>query len=157
MSNTGKPFEQTTMKILKELATKHPMKVHRFADSHAARNIMTSAPGDFLVVKSGVPILMEVKSSEQEGVSFGSRFRSMVTSSQYAEARLWIRAGGVSMFMFHNIHDDAYEVYSGADLVEVYSQKRVKIDPVFPTAYGKLEYKLLLMDALMIPRGDDHG
>lgn len=148
MANIGKALQSTTMSALKSLASRIPLYVHRLEDTHAARNFLPTTPGDFLVVYNGIAYLIECKSSEQEDVDFGSRFRSLVPNTQIASARLWIRAGGESLFLFHSIPHDLYAVYAGKVVVSMYQNKRQRIDPLLGPIIGKSGLEDMLLNTL---------
>lgn len=95
-----KRFEEDTATYLSKQAATRPLLVHRFYDSRSAGTILPAQPADFLVIHQGIPILVELKSSEVHD-SLRACFSSAVTKQQLAQHRIWRRAGARCWFLFY--------------------------------------------------------
>lgn len=111
-ANDGKYLEEATRNAIQELSKKHPVKIERIEDAKTFGRATTNKEADFKGCSKGIPWLIECKSSDIEK-SLRSCLSSTVKATQTAHHRLWHRAGGRSMFIFHSNAYDTLEIWDG--------------------------------------------
>lgn len=127
-SHKWKVFEDRTHEYLKKRAETAPLVVHRFYDTRSAGDFLPSQPGDFLVIYRGVPILLELKSSDKHA-SLRACFSNNVSSGQLAQHRIWSRAEVATWFLFQGRDADfPYELWPGYHLVHTSTVPRARLD-----------------------------
>ena len=113
----GRWFEKTKVKpALDELQATHNLYYHGFTDTHAAGAFVNNAPGDFLVVLEGVPILIECKASNVHE-TLRSCLADAVENHQVGTHKLFIRAMGASLFMFYSDATALVEFWPGVAVI----------------------------------------
>ena len=98
--NRGTHFQDVFQEALKEMAVHLPCLWHRLADTKAARNYVREQPGDFMLL-AGVAHLFELKSSDS-GRTLKQMLNTQGGRRQVAQARKWLRAGGMAWFLYLN-------------------------------------------------------
>ena len=111
-SNDGKYLENKVRDALKELSKTLPVKIDRIDDAKSAGRFTTNKAGDFMGCAGGTPWLLECKSSDMEE-TLRSCLSGTVKDTQVAHHRLWARAGGKSVFVFHSNAYDRLEIWDG--------------------------------------------
>lgn len=105
-----KQLEEDVTNLMRGRAEKEPMIYHRFYDTAAAGAFLPAQPGDHLVIRKGVPIVIETKFSSRY-VSLVSIFSKVPTDQQLAFARLWSRALAYYLIVFQGTA--GYELWDG--------------------------------------------
>ena len=137
-SRKWKVFEDRTHEYLKKRAETSLLVVHRFYDTRSAGDFLPSQPGDFLVVYSGVPILLELKASDKHA-SLRACFSNNVSSGQLAQHRIWGRAKVATWFLFHGKGADfPYELWPGYHLVYTSDIPRARLETQFKRSFWSL-------------------
>ena len=112
----GKQFEEKIRAALKEIQRKKGIFYHRLKDTTAARNIVGSAPADFLVAMAGQAQLWEAKASEIHG-SLTSCLSNMVSDHQVGVHQLWMMNGCTAFFIFYSDLTAQVEVWHSDDVI----------------------------------------
>lgn len=121
--NTGKVLEKNIGKALTSLLGKEAV-AFRLHDTKTAAFFVPPAPADFAgVFKGGIPLLLEAKSSDENLSFLGCNVKKYVKPTQYAYHKLWLKMGGVSIFMFHSILTDQVEYWNGEVILEAYRNR----------------------------------
>lgn len=123
-TDVGYEFEEILRKLMDELRQTRPFFYHRFPDTRSASRgkratFLSPQPSDFLIRVKAESYLLELKASERY-TSLTSCLKSSVRNTQAALTKLWIRAGGSSLFLFRSCQDDMVEAWDGKDVVEAY-------------------------------------
>jgi hypothetical protein len=116
--NDGSTLENATWKALASIQENDGGFAYRFADSKAAGNLIGAAPGDYLLVLNGRAVLIECKSTVS-----GTTLRSLIKGSQVgkrqlAKHRLWLRGGGVSLYLHYDLAGGVLSAYEGEVVVD---------------------------------------
>lgn len=118
MANNGKKSEETVRVILKGYQEKFPAFFTRLYDSTTARGgFVPPQVADFLGVFEGIPYAIEVKSSEKHN-SLRDVPKGYIRASQIVGGRIFIRAGGKGLFIFHGLRRDVWEVWDTAQVID---------------------------------------
>lgn len=113
----GRWFEKNKVKpALDELQERNRLYYHGFTDTHAAGAYVNNAPGDFLVVLDGVPILIECKASNVHE-TLRSCLSDAVENHQVGTHKLFMRALGASLFLFYSDATALVEFWPGEAVV----------------------------------------
>lgn len=111
--NDGKAPEEKVREALVALQEKEPVFFFRLYDSTSAQGASIPAQiSDFFLTYRGLSISLEVKSSEKH-TSLADCPKSYIRKTQVAKSRLLYRAGGSSLYVFHSLADDVFEVWDG--------------------------------------------
>jgi len=113
--NDGKLLETAMQKALTDYCQTHPVLFHRFYDTHAARNWLPAQPGDFLLVVQGRAILIECKSTIT-GAHLNKLARG--NAAQIGKHKLWLRAGGLSRYVYLNIQTNELILVDGRNITD---------------------------------------
>lgn len=117
MANNGKKSEETVRVILKGYQEKFPAFFTRLYDSTTARGgFVPPQVADFLGVFEGIPYAIEVKSSEKHN-SLRDVPKGYIRASQIVGGRIFIRAGGKGLFIFHSLTGDIWEAWDTQDII----------------------------------------
>ncbi len=120
-------FEDKFFKALKELlASKAPVKPVRLYDSKAAQAFLPAQPGDFILAMAGEGVLAELKASHQKQ-SLAIEYKKSIRPSQIGGARLWIRTGCPSIFVFCGVDSGVLELWDGSAIVEAWMGVKRKL------------------------------
>lgn len=115
--NIGKWFETSlVMPAFAGLARQIGLYYHRFLDTHAAGSHVPNAPGDYYAMLRGMPILVECKASIKH-MSLKGCLADAVEDHQVGTHRLWIKAGGVSLFLFYSDQTRLIEFWRGETVI----------------------------------------
>lgn len=149
MANDGKKSEEIVRVILKSYQEKHPAFFTRLYDATTARGAYVPPQvADFLGVFDGTPLAIEVKSSEKH-TSLGSVPKTYIQPSQVAGGRIFVRAGGKGLFIFHSLKDDFYELWDTSDVISwVLSGRRLESDQRLLRVKGKTALKIKLLEKI---------
>jgi hypothetical protein len=117
-TDIGKWFEKSVvLPALALLAKKTGLFYHRFLDTRAAGSHVPNAPADFYAMLNGMPILLECKASVHD-MSLRSCLSNAVDPHQLGTHQLWVKAGGVSLFLFYSDQTRLIEFWRGESVVE---------------------------------------
>lgn len=139
INNDGKSAEEIVRKALLLMQEKRRATFVRLYDTTSAGNFLPGQPGDFILHVEGVGCLLEVKSSSKHPSLNSVTLRDTFSIEQIKGARLWLRAGAVSLCLFHRVGTKTVEVWGMQDVVGAYlsppRQRKLKGDPlaVLPT------------------------
>jgi hypothetical protein len=141
--NDGKVLEDATWKALQNIHQTHGAFVHRFLDTKAARTLVAATPGDYLMIRNGIPVLIECKST-----SLGTPLKQMIRKSsvskrQMARHRMWIKAEGASIYLHFNLKTGVLNAYKGQDVVDAVLSISNVLDPWWSGRLEDLEIFLL--------------
>ena len=143
----GTQFQEDVQSTLDTLKRTGRLRYTRLYDTKSARNrYMPPQPGDFIVASLGYGHLLECKASEVHD-SLKDGLKQLVKSHQAAEARLWIRTGNPSWFLFYSQPKQTLEVWMGAEIGEAYVGQRKLQQPYLQVSSASL---LELMQTLFI-------
>jgi hypothetical protein len=120
MSSTGKPLEEKIQEAGKLLQENHPAFLDRIYDTTSAGSLLPPRPGDFYLLLQGTMFLIEAKSSEKHRSFMECSLKKMIRPTQIACHRLWMRAGGQSLFIFHYTAGERVEFWDGKVVVDAY-------------------------------------
>ncbi len=125
MANDGKVAEEAVQEVLENLKRYYRAHFLRLYDSRSAGagkggNFIPKQPSDYVFMRGGRGWLLEVKSSEKHQSFKQCSLKNYVSSEQIAGARTWVRAGGLSMFVFLSIPRNTFEIWEGMDVIEAY-------------------------------------
>lgn len=151
MTNNGKKSEEIVRVILKGFQEKQGAYFTRLYDSTTAKGgYVPPQAGDFMGVFEGYAYVIEVKSS-QKHESMMAVPRGYIRASQVLGARLWIRAGGRGLFIFHSLSGDVFEVWDSAHIVAwVLGGTRVVKEQRLLVAVGKKSFENKLLESLKL-------
>lgn len=108
----GYDFEDFTQTVLFKLRENSRAAFHRFYDTKStAGGILPGQPGDFLLVKSGVALIIECKSSVVESTMSRKYISSSVDTEQAAKMWVFTRAGAKGIYLFYSEITDKIEVW----------------------------------------------
>lgn len=124
--NDGKRMEAKLQTALMELQKTCTAYVHRFYDTHSARNLLPNQPGDFMVLVPDKCLLIEVKSYGEDMTP------SQFQARQLAKHILWRRAAHPSWFVIHNTSTDLVKIVDAREIEEF----TVSGDPYTPLWVG---------------------
>lgn len=113
--NDGKWLENSLQGALKKYCQQYPAIYHRFYDTHSARNPLPTQPGDFLLVTEGRTYLLECKSTV---ISTNIKTLARRTPAQIGKHKLWLRAGGLSRYVYLDLLLDKLVLIDGRELVD---------------------------------------
>jgi len=117
VANNGKKSEEAVRVILKGYQEKFPAFFTRLYDSTTAKGgYVPPQVADFLGVYDGLALAIEVKSSEKH-LSMLKVPKGYIRSSQIVGGRIFIRAGGKGLFIFHSLTGDVWEVWDSQDVI----------------------------------------
>jgi len=117
MANDGKKSEEIVRKILKGFQETQEAYFTRLYDSTTARGgYVPPQAGDFMGVFQGDAYVIEVKSSETHDTMMTVP-KGYIRAAQIVGARLWVRAGGRGLFIFHGLAGNVFEVWDSSDVV----------------------------------------
>ena len=122
----GKEFETKVQRAYEKLQATKELVCLRLYDTRSAGNYLPAQPGDFIIVYKGVPILLEVKSSEKFDTLSGKRapLTSLFDAEQVAKMRLWRRAGAYPIVLFQSQVTGWMEVWDGDYVAVCYATPR---------------------------------
>lgn len=142
--NDGTALQDAIQSVLKDRMSLTPGFMHRFSDSKAARNLTTNQPSDLLWLEPGLPaILIECKSTDT-GEPLKDLLKTSTSKQQLGKARLWLRARGLSCYVWADLTMLEIKIYDGRSLV------RGDMDPI---ATGMMpELSVLLPESFLLLR-----
>ena len=120
MANDGKEIEKRVGKALTNLLGKGAVMT-RLHDTKSAAFFLPPSPGDFMGAVDGTPVLIECKSGEDKYTFTGCRVKDYVKPTQFAYHKMWVQAGGVSLFIFHSLITNEVEYWNGSTILSAYS------------------------------------
>ncbi len=126
-ANTGEALQVKIQDAGKLLTEDHPGFMDRIYDSKSARGFIPERPGDFYLLLYGRSFLIEAKSSLVHASLAKASLKSLIKPHQITSSRLWTRAGGISVFVFHHLTAKEVEIWAGPQVVQAYLQKKVKL------------------------------
>jgi len=146
MANDGKKSEEIVRKILKGFQEKHEAYFTRLYDSTTAKGgYVPPQAGDFLGIFQGDAYVIEVKSSQKHNTMMEVP-KSYIRASQIVGARLWIRAGGKGLFIFHGTTTNVFEVWGSADIIKwVLHGEKLTAGKRILIAQGKKDFETKLL------------
>jgi len=149
MANDGKKSEEIVRKILKGFQETQEAYFTRLYDSTTARGgYVPPQAGDFMGVFQGDAYVIEVKSSEKHNTMMDVP-KGYIRASQIVGARLWVRAGGRGLFIFHGLAGNAFEVWDSADVVNwVLKGEKLTVARRLVLAKGKVDFETKLLRKL---------
>ena len=129
----GHEFQGRIQSLISKAQAKHPLRLIRLYDSRSAGvsgNKLPEQDGDFIVQAAGIGWLIEVKTSSTYS-SLGenrSSLTSLMKDVQAAGQRLWHRAGGRGLVVFHAKGSSKVEFWNGLHVAECYVKPRENLD-----------------------------
>jgi hypothetical protein len=121
-NDIGKAFEADVQTQLEVLQRTELLRYIRLYDTHAANAYLPESPADFIVGTPLGGILLECKASEEHqslALCLGT-----VKTHQAAAARLWVRTGNPSLFLFYSWQVDVVEAWEGSMVGECRATKK---------------------------------
>lgn len=116
----GKQFEGRIQQLLSKMQETTRMRLVRLYDTHSTGMAGHSLPeqdGDFIAVAAGHSWLIEVKTSfDHTSLGESRKSLALMATNQAAGQRLWVRAGGYGLVLFHQA-DSAYVEFWRGDHV----------------------------------------
>lgn len=121
VANDGKFIEANVGKALSALLGNKAVAI-RLQDSRSAYHYLPPSPGDFIgVFKGGIPVLIEVKSSSVNTRFTNCRVKDYLKPTQFGYHQMWLKMGGISVFLFHSVLTKELEYWGGAEVLASYS------------------------------------
>lgn len=118
--NDGKATEKLVGKALTALLGNKAVMT-RLYDTKSSAFYLPPSPADFMgIFKGGIPVLIEAKSSDEHLSFTDCRVKDYVVPTQYAYHKMWLRMGGVSVFVFHSLMSEEVEVWDGEQVLRSY-------------------------------------
>ena len=126
--NNGKKSETIVQEALELLERQYPSTFVRLYDSTSAGlgsggNYIPAQPGDFIYVLDSTAIiimLLEVKSSKVHLSLTETTLRNVFSDNQISGSRRWLRAGALSLCVFHSIPGGCMEIWDMQDINRAY-------------------------------------
>lgn len=131
--NDGKKIEDLVGKVLRELRDEGKSLCPRLYDSKSAGGFLPPVPGDFMGMLLKRPVLIECKSSDRFNSFSDCRLKDFIEPVQYANHKIWLKQGGVSLFIFHAVMTDTVEIWGGGPVLKSYSESTL-LSPRVPAA-----------------------
>lgn len=149
MANDGKKSEEIVRVILKGFQETEEACFARLYDSTTAKGgYVPPQVGDFFGMFQGVGYVIEVKSSEKYD-SMMHAPKSYIRTSQIVGARLWVRAGGRGLFIFHSLASNVFEAWESADVIKwVLKGEKLTVCKRLFLAQGKKDFETKLLEKL---------
>lgn len=149
MANNGKKSEEIVRVILKGFQETQEAFFARLYDSTTAKGgYVPPQAGDFYGLFQGDAYVIEVKSSELYNTMMNVP-KSYIRASQIVGARLWIRAGGRGLFIFHGLSGNIFEVWESADIIKwVLKGEKLTAARRLVLARGKQDFETKLLRKL---------
>jgi len=146
MANDGKKSEELIRVMLKSYQETESAYFNRLYDSTTAKGgFVPPQAGDFMGMFEGTGYVIEVKSSERRTTMLEVP-RSYIRDSQIIGPRLYIRAGGSGLFIFHSLATDTFELFDSKDIVKWWLGKgKLSTKMILARAKGKAAFKKKLL------------
>lgn len=122
--NDGKPLEKATAKAFKNLLDNNLAVMCRMYDTTSSGFFLPPSPSDFMGLFKGKPMIAECKSSDNKHTLADCNLKSYIEPTQYAYHKLWLKQGGLSLFIFHSVPMSVVELWHGSDVLRSYSGKQ---------------------------------
>lgn len=127
----GHLFQQRVQDILSDAEKRHRVQFIRLYDTRSTQGgFLPEQKADFTAVAQGNSWLIEAKASlVHESMAAGrGPLNDLISSHQAAAAKLWVRAGGHSLFVFHHLDSAYVELWPGEYVGEIYVTPRAHLD-----------------------------
>ena len=116
----GKKLEKLIGKALSKSLGSNWVIV-RVQDTKGAQYFLPPTPADFMgIVEGGVGILIECKTSEAYECFSFLPCKSLMASTQYAYHRMWVKNGGISLFVHMSEYTGQIQFWDGNDVTCAY-------------------------------------